>query len=608
MSMPAKSTGSFDFNPILEEGDQELPVIKRKEEHVVVRRPPRSAPRKKPVQKLLLPDDDSPRKSPDNSSLSVATPSTAASTKSLSPTQQDDDSILPMLNQDDYEEGRRLDLMVGVFAGNQRNSLMFPPSHYKANLPSPRSVIPNHHSRRMLSVDLVPEQMMPLPLTPERPPRFPSGPSLTSNFATPNFVTPRRPSQISIISSCPVPARVANLDLNSPSNLSTMIHASGLLYGQDYLPEMPLVREFTRSATPKSYNRPMDMLEISPPSGRLVSDDMSLSELPGVSQGDILIVSSEGDVQPVAGTVVHHGSRSSYPTEIESVSSSFSNRSTSSRSMSKPQKAPRHSRTTTGPVDVDNGKFLEAEHNLRAIHAMAAEHLAHGEFVEALEVFEEILRGQQERYGLNHYRVGTALHNIAIVHLKSKKFDYAIKVAQQAVRVRKESLVPNHPDVAVSLALLGVANLESRRLREALAAFREALYIRKTFLGPKNFRVARTLNNIGCTLFEMGNLESSKLAFEEALDIQRDSLRTSTSLTEPDSVGLPYNQILLSMASCLCNIASIKLRMGKVDDATLSLEEALLVRIYDVLKSFPTCVNDSLTVLLNVDTTIGPRR
>lgn len=47
----------------------------------------------------------------------------------------------------------------------------------------------------------------------------------------------------------------------------------------------------------------------------------------------------------------------------------------------------------TGPVDVDDSEFVEAECNLE-IYEMAAEHLSHGEYKsskEVLEVFEEVL-------------------------------------------------------------------------------------------------------------------------------------------------------------------------------------------------------------------------
>jgi TolA-binding protein len=231
-----------------------------------------------------------------------------------------------------------------------------------------------------------------------------------------------------------------------------------------------------------------------------------------------------------------------------------------------------------GPVDLDDVAFLEAEHNLRAIHEMAAEHLAHGEYEEAIEVFEEILRGQQERYGQVHYRVGTALHNLGIVYLKKGDYQKAIEVCGRAVTVRKEALVPNHPDVAVSLAQLGVAHLESRQFEMALKSFRDALHIRQNFLGSRHPKCSKILNNIGCALYSLEEYGEAKNAFDEALDIQRDSLRNLPSSEGTESNGMQSNSLLLSTASTLCNIGSIRLRWGEFDEAAVALDEALLVR------------------------------
>lgn len=233
--------------------------------------------------------------------------------------------------------------------------------------------------------------------------------------------------------------------------------------------------------------------------------------------------------------------------------------------------------TTSVPCDLDEGAFLEAEHNLRAIHNMAAEHLAHGEYEEAADVFEEILRGQQERYGQDHYRVGTALHNLGIVYMKKGDYEKAVEICQRAVGVRKDSLVPNHPDVAVSLAQLGVAHLESQNYLEALSAFRDALHIRQTLLGPKHIKCSKILNNMGCVLYSMEDFKSSKRAFDEALEIQREALRSFHSNEGNESNGKQSNTLLLSMASTLCNIGSIRLRWREFDKAIVALEEALLV-------------------------------
>ena len=256
------------------------------------------------------------------------------------------------------------------------------------------------------------------------------------------------------------------------------------------------------------------------------------------------------------------------------------------------------SKSTSVPCDLDEGKFVEAENNLRAIHEMAAEHMAHGEYEEASDVFEEILRGQQERYGQNHYRVGTALHNLGIVYLKKGDYKKAIGICQRAVAVRKESLVPNHPDVAVSLAQLGVAHLESQNFKKALAAFCDALHIRRNFLGHRHPKCSKILNNIGCALYSIEDFPASKRAFDEALDIQRDALRSIPSNGSTESTRMQTNAFLLSMASTLCNIGSIKLRWGEFDEATVDLEEALLIQQSVLGDDHPTVLSTSDSIEL----------
>jgi TolA-binding protein len=323
---------------------------------------------------------------------------------------------------------------------------------------------------------------------------------------------------------------------------------------------------------------------------------ISLNSAPAALQGR--------RVMSAAGTPPHDSSlRPSQPTqqlgltrEVSGASSPSAMSTISTKSLPVPNKSynrpsdtsavteSRRGARNTVPVDIDDGAFLEAEHNLRAIHEMAAEHLAHGEYDEAIEVFEEILRGQQERYGQVHYRVGTALHNLGIVYLKKGNYQKAIEVCGRAVAVRKEALVPNHPDVAVSLAQLGVAHLESRQFDMALDCFRDALHIRQNFLGSRHPKCSKILNNIGCALYSMEEYEEAKNAFEEALNIQRDTLRNLPSTDGPEANGMQSNSLLLSTASTLCNIGSIRLRWGQFDEAAVALDEALLVSIFLQMK------------------------
>ncbi|GAX17865.1 kinesin light chain [Fistulifera solaris] len=210
---------------------------------------------------------------------------------------------------------------------------------------------------------------------------------------------------------------------------------------------------------------------------------------------------------------------------------------------------------------------LQVEQNLQAIHDMATEHLRQGEYDEALEVFEEIVRGLLTRYGDSHPRVGTAYHNRGIVQMRLGQYDAATQSYQQAIRIRKTTLGDDHADVATSLAQLGVAHLEQHQPRKALVAFREALHLRRQWYGNDHLKVAKILHNIGCALYELNELEMAKVAWEEALKIQRVALKSSASEAP-----------LLGIAATQWNLASLQLSQGAYDDAAVLLEEVLLVQ------------------------------
>jgi hypothetical protein len=396
----------------------------------------------------------------------------------------------------------------------------------------------------------------------------------------------------------PVPAKV-NIDLDSPKTLGAMIQNSGLFSQYNITFETDANGGY-ESPTRRAYHRPVDSMAVAfhdSPVSSLAQhdDDDSLStRSPGSPNANVIVIPSSNGMEQVL-TVMGHSLRFSNRQSPEGMSGTRTPSPTSTRLT--------HRRRSVGPVDVDQGRFLEAERNLKAIHQMAAEHLSHGEYEEALEVFEEILRGQRERYGAEHYRVGTALHNIGIVHLKSKNYEKAIEVCREAVRVRKEALVPNHPDIAVSLAQLGVAHLECQQHREALIVFREALQIRRGFLGPKHPKVGKILNNIGCALYELEELDGARLAFEEALDIQRENLRSCPAADEEEH-GAQSNQALLSIASTLCNLGSIKLRWGHYGDASVVLEEALLIQ-QSVLGDDHPAVLATIESIEHVDSEMG---
>jgi tetratricopeptide (TPR) repeat protein len=228
----------------------------------------------------------------------------------------------------------------------------------------------------------------------------------------------------------------------------------------------------------------------------------------------------------------------------------------------------------------------QAERNLKAMQRLVSQHLQFGEYEEAVEVLQEILRGVMEMYGESHYRVGTVLHNISTVHMRYKRYDKVVQVSRKAIRVRRATLGEMHPDVAVSYAQLGIAHMERREYKYALMAFNQALSIRRKTLNYRDSKIVRLLNNIGCCLFELGKLNEAKKSFEETLQIQRMNMKNEThneQRTNVMSTPIHVNASnashnILCIASTLCNLGSIKVREEEYDDAALYLEEALLLQ------------------------------
>jgi len=229
------------------------------------------------------------------------------------------------------------------------------------------------------------------------------------------------------------------------------------------------------------------------------------------------------------------------------------------------------------PVDVDDAKFIDVEHNLPVIEQMAKNYLEHKEYDEALDAYKEILRGYLERHGYENANVGSALQTIVSIQMKRKNYDKAIQTGRKAVYIRKMALGEEHPDVAASLVQLGLCCFERKQYDSAMESFQQALAIRKKALGPRDLKVAKILNNMGCTFKQLRTNGEAILAFEEGLAIQRDALKSiSCSDSAPHSDA--FHKLSLSIAASLSNICTVKLSLGLIDEALDALQEAFKVR------------------------------
>jgi tetratricopeptide (TPR) repeat protein len=203
--------------------------------------------------------------------------------------------------------------------------------------------------------------------------------------------------------------------------------------------------------------------------------------------------------------------------------------------------------------------------NVRGIHEEGSRQLKKGNYIDAQNLFELVLKCQQRRHGPLHPDVAAALHNVGIALLRAQNYTEALKVFEEAARVRKGSLGKEHPLVAVSLVKVGITLLLLRRFDEALWSFREALSVRKHALGALHPSTARIYNNIGCVYVEFNEFREARRAFEAALDTQRNAL-----CHDPES-----GPLMFGTATTLCNLGYLYRYRDMHGKAAAVLKEAV---------------------------------
>lgn len=91
----------------------------------------------------------------------------------------------------------------------------------------------------------------------------------------------------------------------------------------------------------------------------------------------------------------------------------------------------------------------------RELHETAKALMNEGDYEQALQMFEAILRAQLGRFGSEeHSSVGAALHNVGVVRLRIREPMKAEQAFLRALTIRRNTLGTDHLDIAVSSSQL----------------------------------------------------------------------------------------------------------------------------------------------------------
>eukprot|EP00536_Pseudo-nitzschia_multiseries_P017829 jgi/Psemu1/70346/estExt_Genemark1.C_18540008 len=205
----------------------------------------------------------------------------------------------------------------------------------------------------------------------------------------------------------------------------------------------------------------------------------------------------------------------------------------------------------------------------RELHETAKAAMNEGDYQEALQMFEAILRVQLDRFGSEkHSSVGAALYNVGLARLRIGEPLKAEEAFLRALAIRMNVLEPDQLDLAATLAKLGSARTTLGKFDEGLHDLREALKISRRVLGRNSRSVAQILCHIACLYFETGELFSAQSTFEDALEIHRCVFQI-----EPDR-----DACMAQLTETLCNIGSIQNKRKNCSGAVESFREALYLQ------------------------------
>ena len=222
----------------------------------------------------------------------------------------------------------------------------------------------------------------------------------------------------------------------------------------------------------------------------------------------------------------------------------------------------------------------------------------------AEENFEQALEQAITIYGQEHELVAQILLNLGELLHEINQMQQALFCFDESIQVRTALYGPDSPSVAQAEYSKGVALLFHGNFEDATTCLNRALAIRREHFGPTDVDVGDILNTMGFLQLRMGNIFGEEVLdpLKEALEIRRaignkskvvSTLQNIASVYKKrkdyDSCLATHAEILMvrqeefgsndvRVSDAWMSLGNIQTIAGRLDEATVSYEEALRIR------------------------------
>ncbi|KAH8834502.1 hypothetical protein DL96DRAFT_1810756 [Flagelloscypha sp. PMI_526] len=217
--------------------------------------------------------------------------------------------------------------------------------------------------------------------------------------------------------------------------------------------------------------------------------------------------------------------------------------------------------------DVCQKDLTESQQRLGAIHPYTLSSMNNlawtysdlGQYRDALELKEQVVKLQKRMLGEDHPHTLTCMNNLANTYSDLGQHRDALELKEQVLKLRKRILGEEHPDTLGSMNNLASTYSDLGQHRDALELKEQVLKLRNRILGEEHPDTLGSMNNLASTYSDLGQ-------HRDALELQEQVLKLRKRILgeeHPDTLG------------SMNNLASTYSDLGQHRDA-LELQEQVL--------------------------------
>jgi CHAT domain-containing protein/tetratricopeptide (TPR) repeat protein len=162
-------------------------------------------------------------------------------------------------------------------------------------------------------------------------------------------------------------------------------------------------------------------------------------------------------------------------------------------------------------------------YTMAAVHNMAGEYSAIGDYVRAEQLYRQNVEMDQKLHGDQHPNLARGMENLASIYLATSDDARAEPLLRQALKIRQNVFGDEDPETAQALGSLADLYEHMEDYARAEPLYLKALGIERKVFGNKGYETGSALRDLADAYVAQGKYALAEPIYREALEIVRDA-------------------------------------------------------------------------------------